>query len=251
MKQKFDPRKGLPAPAMLSSVQTSAPELRVKIGVPSMGTWHTDFALSLMQMMLWTQANPVPGFSRQRLQVMSTKGSILSKSRWHMLRDALKEGATHLLYIDSDHTFPVDTLHRLAKARKEVVACNLATKTIPALPTARRAPLGPHEQKFGEPVYSDPHDHGLQKIWRIGTGIMLIDLSIFKRVSVENLFNVVWREDQQDYQGEDWSMATAFDEAGVEMYIDHDLSKQCGHIGFFTYTHEHMGVVVQQEIANG
>jgi hypothetical protein len=218
--------------------------LRVAVGIPSMGMWYEGFAMSMMHVALAFNTYDVKGYTRNELRVISTKGSILAKSRWNIVQEARKMEADYLLFVDCDHTFPRNMLHRLLAHKKDVVACNLVTKQLPACPTARAAPVE-GGAAYGEIVYSDPDKHGLEKVWRIGTGIMLIKMSVFDRVPAGHLFDVCYRADVDNYQGEDWSMAEAFERAGVEMFIDHDLSRECGHIGFFNYTHDFVGSVVE------
>lgn len=225
--------------------------LRVLIGIPSMGSWYTDFALSVIHMSLAFNTFEVKGYTRNELRICSTRGSILAKSRWEIVKAAKEMEAHYLLFLDSDHTFPRNLLHRLLKHDKDVVACNLVTKTIPAIPTARRAPLGPHEQTYGEVIYSDPDVHGLEKVWRIGTGIMLIKMDVFNRFDNAGMFNMVYKPDVDNYQGEDWTMCEKMEAAGVEFFIDHDLSRECGHIGNLTYNHDLVGQVVHEEVENG
>jgi len=231
-------------------VKKSPKSLRVMLGIPSNGMWYTDFAMSVLHMALAFNTFSVKGYDKNELCVCSTRGSILPKSRWEIIKAARESKADYLLFLDSDHTFPRALLHRLLQHDKEVVACNLVAKVLPAVPTARRKPVLPHEQEYGELVYSDPDKHGLEEVWRIGTGIMLIKMSVFDRVDTNGLFDMVYRPQVDSYQGEDWTMCEKFEAAGVKLYIDHDLSRECGHIGYLNYDHSLVGEVVFQEIEN-
>lgn len=207
---------------------------KIFIGIPSTSEWKADFGMSLAGLVSYS-ATPFKDGSRiTSLRLHNCKGSILSKSRTILVKKALEHGATHLLFLDSDQTFPVQTLHRLLSHERAVVACNIATKMLPSTPTARLAG-GP----VGEPLYSQPDDIGIRQVWRVGTGIMLIKTSVFKDVP-EPWFEMRWNPETQDYVGEDWTFCEKLDEAGIPIYVDLSLSKFIGHVGEMEYKHDHV-----------
>lgn len=219
--------------------------LRVLVAVPSQMTWFADFGMSLVNLVACFANTPVKGYHSQELRVANVKGSILPKQRLNALKLAKEVDATHLLFLDSDHTFPQSTLHQLLSRGKDCIAANCVTKTIPATTTAR----GKGNDGFGEIVYSDPENHGVEKVWRVGTGVMLLSKRAYMQIP-HSAFGMPYREEVDDYQGEDWTMADALDTAGVPIYVDHDLSRKIGHIGQFVYTHDVVGTVVR-ESGNG
>ncbi len=216
-------------------------DLKITIGVPSTGAWCEQFAISFTNMNTYFMKYKVPGYTSQLTSTASVKGSILSRSRHRIVRQAQKDKSTHLLFLDSDQSFPPDLIHRWVGHNVDVVAANVATKTVPAMPTARRAPKV-NEPGFGIPVYTDASSKGLEKVWRVGTGLMLIKMDVFSRIT-EPLFEVRYMPDVDDYQGEDWSMVEAFARAGVDLWIDHDVSKKVGHWGTMNYTHDLAGEI--------
>lgn len=211
--------------------------LRVLVVVPSGSHWVADFATSLISLVALFANKPVPGYASHELQVANIKGSILPKSRLNGLKAAKAAKATHLLFLDSDHTFKPDLLHRLLACDKDVVAANCVTKCIPAMSTARLFKEGDPQ---GEPVYSDADSVGLQKVWRIGTGVMLLSAKAFEQIP-HDAFAMMYKEEADTYQGEDWTMCEALEKAGVPIYIDHGVSKTIGHVGMFNFTHDYVG----------
>jgi len=165
--------------------------------------------------------------------------------RQDMVSTALKNDATHLLFIDSDQTFPRDTAHRLLAHKKQVVACNIATKMIPSTPTARFKGA----TRAGVPVYTTAASPPLEQVWRVGTGIMMIDLNIFKRDKLKRppWFTQHWNEDLNSYVGEDWAFCEAMEKAGVKIYIDNALSMEIGHVGTLEYRHDLVVPIEDQE----
>lgn len=168
--------------------------------------------------------------------VHNKRGSILANMRQDMVTQAIENHATHLLFIDSDQTFPRDTFHRLMKHKKQVVAANIATKVIPSSPTARLKGNG----SLGIPIATMEASPELEEVWRVGTGIMLINLNIFKRKELKTgpWFTQRWNEETNAYVGEDWAFCEELEKAGVKLYIDHKVSLEIGHLGTLNYGHD-------------
>ena len=212
--------------------------LRILVVVPSGSHWVADFATSLISLVASFANTPVPGYTSHELRVANIKGSILPKSRLNGLKAAKAADATHLLFLDSDHTFRPDLLHKLLAAGKDVVAANCVTKCLPAMTTARLKSADPQ----GEPVYSDPSSAGLQKVWRVGTGVMLLSRKAFEQIP-HDAFAMMYKEEADTYQGEDWTMCEALEKAGVPIYVDHAVSRSVGHVGMLNFTHDYVGEV--------
>ena len=219
------------------------PELKIVIVIPSMTHWHAEFAMSLIGLMSYFQNTRVGNSRVQSIQVVNKRGSILPNLRLQGLKAAKELEATHLLWLDSDHSFAPDLLNRLLAHEKDVVAANCAVKTLPSMPTARSFdPLDPK----GQPVYTDWNSHGLQRVWRIGTGIMLMSSRAFLQIP-HSAFAMTYVESTDSYRGEDWGICEALQEVGCPIFIDHDVSNACTHIGNFHYTHEYVGSIQMPE----
>lgn len=212
--------------------------LDVMVIVPSMGTWEADFGASLVALFANFWATEWP-YKNRDLKLHSTMGSLLANNRLNSLKRAVEVGCTHALFIDADQTFPQHTLRKLLSWGLPVVACNVATKQIPASPTARN--------KAGNPVFTTPFDKDLEQVWRVGTGVMLIELSAVKDIA-QPWFGSRWEESQCKNVGEDWYFNEVLEAAGVKIFIDHTLSLEIGHIGRYTYTH--FDVPTPREVLN-
>lgn len=215
-------------------------EIRLVIGIPSRDTWLAQFGMSMLFLTNQLAAKGNVGRSMvMRYRIHNKRGSILGSMRQSIVDTAIKHDSTHLLFIDSDQTFPSDLAHRLLAHEKEVIGCNIATKTIPANPTARAfSKAGKPEGEF---VMSDVNSPPLERVWRLGTGIMLIDLSIFKKyhkLQRRPWFDQPWQKECDAYMGEDWYFCKRLREAGVDIWVDHKLSLEIGHVGSFNYGHD-------------
>jgi hypothetical protein len=204
-------------------------KLNLLIGTPDMGVWTSEFGKSLCNMMTYLMSKPVPGYREQSMKPMQVHGSLLPRARGKLFQEAIAGNFTHLLFIDADQEFPRDTAHRLLEHRKDVVACNIATKQIPASTTART-----EGGVSGIPVYTDKDSPTLERVWRVGTGIMLLDVRVCKRIG-PGVFEIRWKPELQDYQGEDWSLCEALQGAGYQIWVDHRLSDEVKHVGKYSY----------------
>jgi len=205
--------------------------LKICVAVPSPGIWITDFGLSLCHLMTAGLQFRIGQTKSQELQLFASTGSMLPRMRMEAVNHALETNADYLFMVDSDHKFPRKALHQLISHGKDIVAVNCVTKTIPTNPTARvKGPTvaGKIVQSHGKT--------GIERVWRVGTGMMLVHMGVFRNIGA-GVFDMFWRKDLKTYQGEDWSMCEAMENAGYEIWVDHDLSSEVTHIGQLHYLH--------------
>lgn len=213
-------------------------ELNVCVAIPSKEYWYKKFGMSLVSMMLHFGFNRVSGYSGGDAVVIDHDDSLLPRSRQRLVELAIEREASHILFIDTDQSFPRDTLNRLAGWHKPIVACNVCTKNPDRpMPTARAE----GHKRYGRPQYVIPDEQGLVETWRIGTGIMLIDLKVFEGLE-KPWFNVTWQQEYQDFEGEDWCFAKLMERKGVPIYWDNALSWEIGHWGPVCYQHSLVSV---------
>ncbi len=233
----------------LAGIEKKNPEAQVMIAIPSGPFWHAEFAMGVTLMMLDTMIYDTPGWGNITVSLKNIRGSIIWKQRTDLIQAAIKEGNTHLLFIDTDQVAPANTIRRLIHHKKPIVACNVAIKQVPTMPTARKLNDGQME-----PVFTTAESRGLEEVYRIGTGVMLIDLAIMKDVPMP-WFKVSWDKEGGEQYGEDWWFCMQLEKQGIPIYIDHDLSWEIGHIGQLTYKHEHVDpqliAETQDILANG
>ena len=209
------------------------------VAIPHTGTVVTELALCLTQLALAMYKRPIPGYNGVGMAIMAKKTSLLPKSRQELVEEALAAKCTHLLFIDSDQTFPGSLVHRLARHGKQVIGCNIATKCFPSDPTARN--FNP-DWYGGDVVYSGGK-RGVEQVWRIGCGVLLLDLEVFAQLP-KPWFSIEYNQERKDFVGEDWYLCEKLQAAGIPIYVDHDVSREIGHTG--AYTFEHKDIVPRQ-----
>lgn len=212
------------------------------ICVPSGIMLHAAFAVDLFAVgvKMGLEKVPLKRYRKTRAPMLLNKqSSLIHSSRQQLVVDAILQGATHILFVDSDQAFPPDTVHRLVRHDKLIVGANIVTKEIPARPCA----VG----LDGKYVYTDPQSSGLEQVAVLGTGLMLINTRVFGMIEPP-LFLMPYLPETKTYLGEDVYFSRKAREAGIPIFVDHDLSKLVGHIGQFQYFHDHVGEKISEAV---
>jgi hypothetical protein len=169
-------------------------------------------------------------------------GSDLIAVRTTGVRRALENGATHILWIDSDILMKENAALRMLAHEKPVVAANYVMKTSELKPVTTNC----------EERISSVGKTGLESVTGIGMGFVLTDAEIYKKLRFP-WFGHRWffagekdpicigpPENWDDWPAsfEDAYFSDRIREAGYEIFIDHDLSREIGHYGGCIYFHD-------------
>lgn len=223
-------------------------QIRVLIGIPTRGDFRSDMAMCLVHLINAINSAPVIELGNERALLMwyihTVQTSILPQSRQQMIDIACDDQnkIDYLLFLDDDMVFPSNLLHEWILADRAVIAANCPTRGSPTYPTARNKG---HEPK-GKMVYSDAGHGRFEKVWRVGTGIMLMRKDAFKALP-RPAFTPRWDADAGHYVGEDWVMVEHLEAAGIPVYVDHEISMEIQHIGSMHYTHAMVGATRRVE----
>lgn len=152
-------------------------------------------------------------------KLLFQNGSILPDQRTRLVKDALTYNPKHILFLDSDMTFPATIYEELLKHNKHVVACNYSTRSKPYKSVAflDHNNLSRLDKKTG-----------LHKVASVGMGIMLIDSEVFKTVNAP-WFVFEWNNTHEGYIGEDIYFCKKIYEYDYNVFVDVDISNMCGH----------------------
>ena len=195
---------------------------RLAICLPQMDTVRAEYSnsLSLMCLRLGILHEGIDD-----VQILTGSSSILPKLRRVLAERAIeKHEATHLLWIDSDHAFPSDTAHRLLSHKRPWVGINATTRAAPIKPTALKKP--------GEPLQTTRHSKGLERVWRMGFGIVLIETRVFQSMPKPWFkFDYFEHDGELEEMGEDIYFCEKAKQYGFQPMVDHDLTKETDHIG--------------------
>lgn len=196
--------------------------MRLNISVSSNRPHPPQFTLCLTHLIA-TLAHNLGPFTDMGLQIKQNV-SLLPAGRQNSVAASIKAGFTHILFIDDDSAFPPNALHRLAAHGKRIVAANFVKKVREAHYCATALD--------GQPMASMGKG-GLEEASKIGFGMTLIDLDVFVKTPAPH-FEIRWNG--ETYTGEDHCFSNKVRERGEQLWIDHDLSAICGHIGDYVYS---------------
>lgn len=185
--------------------------MKVVIAIPSLSTWLAGFGMDVVKLVFKHRSGEPP------INVLNVKGAPHCVARSLLVDDALNAGASHMLWLDSDMRFPDDILERLLSHKKPIVGANYITRHDPHIFVASRN---------GEIIKTTNANRGLEEVDTVGFGVMLISMAVFKQIPKPWF---LFEYDGENYRGEDEYFCRKAREAGLKIYIDHDLSKMVCH----------------------
>jgi glycosyltransferase involved in cell wall biosynthesis len=214
---------------------TDKAPINVDICIPSDDDCRMSFAMSLAEMMRYTIAETDKGRLLFHTRIYNARSSNLAGNRNLLVENALEHDADYVLFLDSDMTFPPDTLARLLGSAEQfnldVIAATYSTRQ-------QGCVCRNNTSRLDSGIYRKIQTaamNGIFEINNVGTGIMLIAARVFRNLA-KPWFMFTWNEATQELEGEDTSFCKKANAAGFKIWVDYDLSKQTGHIGTFTYT---------------
>lgn len=212
---------------------------RIVIAIPTRDECKARFAFDLVNLVaaqLQTGDTVIP---------MPSMGTLLASQRTALVKEAKRENATHILFLDSDMRFPADTLKRLLAHDVQVVGANCAKRRMPTGPTAAN-----YDHVAGKvPVYTEEDSTGLEQVDMLGTGVLLVRMDVFEQIPFPP-FATPWVPDMQEFMGEDTYFCMLLKRNQIPVFVDHDVSLEIGHLGEFEFKHLHTWAVregMQQE----
>lgn len=202
--------------------------IKVMVAVPSSGHVKAWFAHSLAGLVAAFQAiRSRPDCESTELQMGVQVTSVIHANREKLVNEALKSGATHLLFIDDDMAFQPQVLDVLLSRRHPIVCCNYPKKGFPITFTAIRPD--------GKAAIQTTKDScGLEEALYTGFGMALIETRVFRAVP-KPWFLPEYYSEIDTYSTEDLPFFKKAAAAGFTVYVDHDASKLIGHVGEWTF----------------
>jgi hypothetical protein len=200
--------------------------MKLAIAVPALTNVPAVFANDLA--LLYAETSRVIPQTTLAMMV----GTFVHQARERLLDDLMRWGATHILWLDADMTFPKDAALRLLAHDKDVVAANYVTRVAPNRPTARS--LSPKDGQWVSSAYST----GLGNVAHVGMGVFLMKTSAVKDLPRPRFWYSTETETEDVY------FCNLLRKAGHDIWIDHDLSREVGHVGQYTYREQPQSVAV-------
>jgi hypothetical protein len=154
-------------------------------------------------------------------------GSEVAMQRQQLVHEALETDCTHIMWIDADMQFPVDTLNILLSANKDIIAGNYSTRVPPYRPVAFKSKNNLDDRVFA--------GKGIEPVWAVGSGLMLVKREVYDNIPLPH-YKIEYSESYTSLVGEDVYFCNRAGENGYEVNISHELSDRIAHIGTRAFT---------------
>jgi len=218
--------------------------LKVMVAVPTHDQTSAFFAYDLAQMMGFLGANFVgPNRQIHAISLAFATGTYIHTARQDLADLALQQGHDYVLWLDSDMRFPENTLLRLLAHNEDIVGINYSNRSVPPRFVAIKT-ISPPER-----LVTDSKSTGLEEVESVGFGVTLVRTPVLDRLQDQRpVFRYDWLPENGQHVGEDVYFCRLAREVGFTVNVDHDLSRECAHVGVFEFTVEHPLAMLEEEV---
>jgi hypothetical protein len=203
--------------------------VRLAICVPCKDMLHSVFSHNLCSLLHYNYTKNI------ETRVFYNMGTLVCNQRSGLVKLAQEWAATHILWLDSDTSFPFYTAFKLLSHNQSIVAGNYPTRVLPYKTVAYKK-QGDWESYLRHSVEIEPKKD-LIEVEGVGMGCMLTEMSVFDAIG-KPWFNIAYDERTDDYLGEDMDFCLRARERGYKIWIDDVLSRQLNHLGTFAFSHD-------------
>lgn len=204
-----------------SSMWESKP-LKLSILVPTRDMVHSHFTFSLINLVKTMTELGIDTYT------FFDSSTILLNQRERLIEKAREINSDYVLWLDSDMMFPSTVAVRLLEHNKDIVACNYMRRSLP-LKTVAYTDV----YDWDSWVPMSPQDE-LVEVQGIGMGCMLMKTSVFDQLE-KPYFEFRYKEDTQDWYGEDFVLLHKLRNNNYKIYVDTILSMDIKHVGTYAF----------------
>lgn len=212
--------------------------MNIAIAMPTHDMVPAGFMFDLGNLMAYTTSHLPDGTALGQTMVTET---YIHRARQKLAMSLVQAGVDAILWLDTDMRFPRHLLMQLLKHQEAVVGINYITRGVPAEYVAIKS--------AGEKLVTDSQATGLEQVESIGFGAVLTRVGpmTYPNPSDKEPWFMFTMDENGDHVGEDVHYCRILREQGTPIYVDHDLSKECAHIGSFEYRLDHLEAHNEQE----
>ena len=211
--------------------------MRVVIAIPVHRQMEADFGVCLASLTMYT-VRVAPHID---IAVQRVSSSILAQSRTRLWRWAEANQADYILFADADQTFPSDALLRLLAHDLPAVGANYPARIAEVMVSTGWG-------LDGLPLKHPRPGDGVEEVLHLGLGLCLIKVPEVSaalaaqaeregRTTYYPLFAALPDPDgarhpngDDKFIGEDVYFFDKLRAAGIKLHVDHDLSREVGHL---------------------
>lgn len=212
--------------------------LKIAVGIPAHDNVAFTFAFDWAHLMAYSIAALPDDVS---VTIIAQPGTYVHSARQEIADTAVEGGFDYLLWLDADMRFPPDLLVRLLKRKKDVVGINYATRGIPSKFVAIKR-IG-WDGTGSERLTTTAESTGLEEVHGMGMGAVLMRVDVLRALPDPKKmpwFFFEWRPEMGQQVGEDIFFFRLLREHSYRVWVDHDLSKDCAHVGQWEYRCDHV-----------
>lgn len=208
---------------------TPQEEVRLAICVPCKDLLHSVFSHNLNSLLQYNWQKGI------ETKVFYNMGTLVCNQRESLVSAARSWAATHILWLDSDMSFPFYTAYKLLEHKEPIVAANYVRREQP-YKTVAYTRLWDWDTSLTH-SQEDPLVKELVEVEGVGMGCMLTDIRVFDQQPAP-WFEIKWDPESNDYLGEDFNFCISARKYGYRVMIDDILSRQLHHLGEFAFGHD-------------
>lgn len=208
----------------------NAEDVKILIGIPALAEMKTETTVSL-----------ITATSRLNYRAILhvQKSCYVHDARNKIVDTAIEKKCTHVMFIDSDMSFPGDAMNTLVERDLDIVGGLYYRRQPPHSPTLNIL----EEGKLVNPT-EFPTDK-LFKVWGIATGFLLIKVSVFEKIPNPWFF---FSKFNGNDIGEDYHFCKLAHEAGFDVWCDPTF--ELGHIGEYCYDRKDFDIYASERKKN-
>lgn len=196
------------------------------------------FAYDYGKMMLHVGGTAPEGV---QIAVHMATSTYVHDGRQKLLEGCLREEVVpnYILWIDTDMRFPMDALHQLLARMEEdpsikFIGINYASRAVPAQYVAIKE-CNWRPDQVGSKLVTTDDSTGVEEVEALGLGFFLCRAeALLDLPENQPWFWYEWLGDGR-VVGEDVYFCRLLRQMGHKLYVDHDLSNRCAHIGLWEY----------------
>jgi len=193
------------------------------VAVPNLGSIKTDTVYCMISSLFRTTMELACG-----LHMIMPYGCLIDENRNVAAQEALDVGASHLMFIDSDMSFPDDGIITLGSRNKQVIGANYNLRDGSGRSTVK---MSDKEGNLLEVPGKDIPVYPF-KCYAVATGFMLIQTDALRAMS-KPWFFYEWDPDKEETVGEDVFFCKKARREGIDVWCDPTIEVK--HIGDFQY----------------
>lgn len=206
--------------------------MKIAVATPVFNLMHPKFVRSLMSL-------------RGHSGWIDATGTYVHMAREKLLDIAIVNDIDYLLWADADMKFPPDSLERLLAHKLPLVGANYIKRSPPHTFTAVKK-VAWKDSDEGKILITDDSTFGLETVEAMGLGLALLDMHALGDCDASVGEVYPWFAHAYvngRHVGEDTVFCRHLVNAGIPIYVDHDLSKQVKHVGDYEYGYKNAPVL--------